>query len=92
MSGKPIFSLAVYAIVVFELTVLLSALGAVFIMLGLNNLPRLYHPCFKSERFMRATDDRFFIVIEAGDPLFYREKTEEFLRSVGADAVEPLEV
>ena len=91
VSGKPAFSLAVYVIVMFELTVLLSAVGAVFLMLGLNKLPWLYHPCFKSERFMRATDDRFFIVIEAGDPLFYLEKTEEFLRSLGADAIEPLE-
>ena len=91
VSGKPFLSLAVYAIVCFELTVLLAAIGTVVFMLGLNKLPWLYHPVFKSERFARATDDRFFIVIEARDPRFYREKTEDFLRSLGALEVEELE-
>lgn len=91
VSGKPFLSLAVYAIVCFELTVLLSAIGTVIFLLLLNKLPWLYHPLFKSDRFARATDDRFFIVIEARDPRFYREKTEEFLRSLGALEVEELE-
>jgi len=51
----------------------------------------LYHPVFKSDRFRRASDDRFFIVIEARDPKFYRVKTEEFLDALGATAVEELE-
>jgi hypothetical protein len=91
VSGKPFLSLAVYAIVCFELTVLLSAIGAVVFLLVLNKLPWLYHPVFKSDRFARATDDRFFIVIEARDPRFYRERTEDFLRSLGALEVEELE-
>ena len=91
VSGKPILSGVVYPIVMFELTVLLAAIGCVVSLLGLNKLPWLYHPCFKSERFRRATDDRFFIVIEARDPQFYSSRTESFLRSLGATAVEPLE-
>jgi len=91
ISGKPLLSGAVYPIVMFELTVLFSALGCVVLLMLLNGLPRLYHPCFKSERFGRATDDRFFIVIETRDPLFYRARTEVFLRSLGSAAVEELE-
>ncbi len=91
VSGKPILSGPVYPIVMFELTILLAAVGCVVMMFGLNKLPMLYHPCFKSERFRRASDDRFFIVIEARDPKFYRNKTEEFLSSLGATAVEELE-
>lgn len=91
ISGKPALSGSVYPVVMFELTVLLSAVGCVVLMLMLNRLPMLYHPCLKSERFRRATDDRFFIVIEACDPLFYRGKTREFLESLGATAVEELE-
>ena len=53
--------------------------SAVGWMLLLNGLPMLYHPTLKSERFARATDDRFFIVIEARDPKFARRKTEAFL-------------
>jgi hypothetical protein len=60
-------------------------------MLLLNGLPRLYHPVFKSPRFSRATDDRFFIVIEAGDPKFSRGKTEEFLRSLEPASIEALD-
>jgi hypothetical protein len=91
VSGKPPLSGAVYPIVMFELTVLAAAMGCVVLLMLLNKLPCLYHPCFKSERFLRATDDRFFIVIEARDPLFSRGETEEFLRSLGPDAVEELE-
>ncbi len=91
VSGKPLLSGPVYPIVMFELTILLAAVGCVVMMFGLNKLPMLYHPCFKSERFRRASDDRFFIVIEARDPKFYRNKTEEFLDSLGATAVEELE-
>ncbi|MHC4421076.1 MAG: DUF3341 domain-containing protein [Planctomycetota bacterium] len=91
ISGKPLLSGAVYPIVMFELTVLFSALGCVVLLILLNGLPWLYHPCFKSERFGRATDDRFFIAIESRDPLFYRARTEAFLQSLGPAAVEELE-
>src|ERR1700688_3764246 len=47
ISGKPIFSLPANIPVIFELTVLFSALTAVFGMLGLNRLPMLYNPLFK---------------------------------------------
>ena len=75
----------------FELTILLSALGAVGLMLLLNGLPRLYHPCFKSKNFARATDDRFFLVIEARDPKFVRSKAEAFLGSLDPLSIEALE-
>ncbi|MHC4416167.1 MAG: DUF3341 domain-containing protein [Planctomycetota bacterium] len=91
VSGKPALSNVVYPIVMFELAVLFAAIGCVLSLLLLNKLPRLYHPCLKSERFLRASDDRFFIVIEARDPLFYRTKVEDLLKSLGATAVEPLE-
>ena len=91
VSGKPMLSWQVYPIVMFELAVLLGSVGALVILMLLNKLPMLYHPCFRSERFLRATDDRFFIVIEARDPKFSRGRTEALLRSAGASAVEPLE-
>jgi hypothetical protein len=91
ISGKPALSGAVYPVVMFELTVLFAAVGCVVAMILMNKLPWLYHPCFKSQRFLRATDDRFFIVIESRDPLFLRSKTGEFLESLGPVAVEELE-
>ena len=91
ISGKPILSGSVYPVVMFELTVLMAAGGCVALMLLLNRLPWLYHPLFKSDRFARATDDRFFVVIEARDPKFYRAETAAFLQSLGAVAVEEVE-
>ena len=71
--------------------VLLAAVGCVILMIVMNGLPRFYHPCFKSERFLRATDDRFFLVIEARDPKFYQHQTEEFLEALNPISVEALE-
>jgi hypothetical protein len=91
VSGKPMISLPAYIPVMFELTVLLSALGAAGWLLLLNGLPRFHHPCFTSERFLRVTDDRFFLVIEARDPLFHRTKTETLLRSLNPASIEVVE-
>lgn len=91
VSGKPLNSLPAWIPVIFELTILLSALGAVGWMLLLNGLPRLYHPLFRNDRFARVTDDRFFIVIEARDPKFFRDDTEALLRSLDPIAVEAVE-
>jgi hypothetical protein len=88
ISGKPFISLPAWIPVTFELTILCAALTTVFGMLGLNRLPHLYNPLFKCARFRRVTNDRFFIVIDASDPLFDREKTEQMLNELGADVVE----
>ncbi len=60
-------------------------------MCRLNGLPRLHHPLLANDRFRRVTDDRFYIVIEARDPKFFRSRTEAFLDSLGAVAVEEVQ-
>lgn len=75
----------------FELTILFSAFGAVLGMLHLNRLPRHNHPVFESERFRRASDDRFFISIEAEDPKFDVDKTRQLLEGAHAAHVEVIE-
>ncbi len=91
VSGKPLMSVPAWVPVIFELTILLSALSAAGLMLLLNGLPRLSHPLLANNRFRRATDDRFFIVIEARDPKFLRSKTEAFLKSLNAKSIEVVE-
>lgn len=88
ISGKPQWSFAANVPVIFETTVLFSALTAVFGMLFLNKLPRLYHPLFKHRKFLRVTSDRFFLVIESIDPKFHREKTKALLGGAGAKGIE----
>ena len=57
-------------------------------MFILNRLPQLYHPLFKSERFLKATSHGFFISVEASDDLFNQDKTIEFLNNLGGLGVE----
>ncbi|MBL4850624.1 MAG: DUF3341 domain-containing protein [Planctomycetes bacterium] len=90
VSGKPVFSVQANIPVIFELTILLSAFGSFFGMWGLNLLPRFHHMVFLSERFRRATQDRFFISIEAGDPLFDRDRTTRLAAGLGGTHVEEL--
>jgi hypothetical protein len=65
--------------ILFELTILFSAFGAVLGMLGLNKLPRHHHPVFESDRFRLSSDDRFFLSIEAEDPKFDVDSTRALL-------------
>ncbi|HSU69365.1 MAG TPA: DUF3341 domain-containing protein [Tepidisphaeraceae bacterium] len=91
ISGKPFWSLPANIPIIFECTVLLAALTAVFGMFALNQLPMLYNPLFKSERFRRVTDDRFFVVIDASDRRFDEAETAKLLNDTGAIAIERVE-
>jgi hypothetical protein len=91
IGGKPTWSIPAFVPPAFEVTILFSALTAVFGMFFLNGLPRLNHPLFHSKRFERVTDDKFFIVIEAQDKLFDLEKTKALLEGTHPVAVELVE-
>lgn len=91
VGGKPPLSIPSFVPVCFELTVLFSAFGAVFGMLGLNKLPRHHHPVFESDRFRAATDDKFYVSVEYADPKFDAEKTKELLASADAAHIEIIE-
>lgn len=88
ISGKPLFGLPAAVPVMFELTVLFSAFACFFGMWGLNGMPRLHHPLLAHDRFRRASQDRFYIVIEASDPKFDLERTRAFLASLGGSVVD----
>jgi hypothetical protein len=87
VGGRPYISLPYFIPVTFELTILFSALTAVFGMLALNGLPMPYHPVFNSPRFEMASRNRFFLCIEARDPRFDAEKTRQFLQDLSPDEV-----
>ncbi len=87
IGGRPMHSWPAFVPITFELTVLAAALTAFFFSLGLNGLPRLYHPLFNVPRFERASQDSFFLCIESRDPNFDPEKTRKFLQSLNATSV-----
>jgi len=87
IAGRPLHSWPMYIVITFELTILFAALSAVFGLLALCGLPMPYHPTFNVPRFALASRNRFFLCIEARDPLFDRKTTEEFLESLDAREV-----
>ncbi len=91
ISDKPFFSLPAFIPVMFELTILLAAFGAVFGMFFINRLPMFYHPVFKNAAFARVTADGFFLTIEARDKQFDPQRTQELLASLGGRNVALLE-
>jgi hypothetical protein len=82
IGGRPLHSWPSFIVITFELTILFAALAAVLGLLGLCGLPMPYHPVFNVARFALASRDRFFLCIEARDPLFDRHDTAEFLSTL----------
>ena len=91
IGGKPLFAWEFSIPPMFELTVLLSAFGAVFGMFALNGLPKFYHPTLIWKAVERATDDRYLLVIEASDPKFDIEQTPRIAVELGAVRTEVVE-
>lgn len=91
VGGRPLHSWPAFIPVTFELTILGAALAAVLGMLALNGLPQPYHPLFNVPEFSLASQNRFFLCVEAADKLFDPERSQELLRAAGAINVWPVE-
>ncbi len=87
IGGRPANAWPAFVVPTFETTVLFSAFAAVLGMLALNGLPQPYHPVSNVPAFVKASRDRFFLCIEAGDPKFDLSRTRELLRGLGAAEV-----
>jgi hypothetical protein len=91
VQGKPTWAWEPFTPILFELSVLLAAFTTLGAMLALNGLPRFHHPLFKKDRFLRMSQDRFGIAIEASDGKFDPASTRRLLESAGARSIELVE-
>jgi hypothetical protein len=91
IGGKPLFSPFSALPTAFETMVLLAAFGTLFGMLWFNRLPRWHHPLLKHRRFALATRDRFFLLIECGDPKYEEAQARKLLASLGSRRIELVE-
>lgn len=91
VGGKPFHSWPNFIPIAYETTILFAAIGAFLGVLIYNGLPRPYHPIFNAPRFDLASQDRFFLCIQATDPNFDYENTWQYLQSLGPENVAEVE-
>ncbi len=86
--GRPLDSWPVFLLVPFEVGVLAAAIAGFATFMGRSGLPRLHHPVFALPNIERASQDRFFLVVdgpasEADAQRLRRTLAEEGALSVG---------
>ena len=79
IGGRPRFSWPAFIVPSVSFAMMLGVLAVVLAMLMLNRLPRLNHPAFNIPGFGRATQDSFFLAIEAHDDRFDAVAVEDAL-------------
>jgi len=82
VGGRPLHSWPSFIPVTFEMTVLGAAIFAVFGMLLLNGLPRLYHPLFNVPEFDLASRNRFFLCVRCDDPNYEAAQVRAMLHGL----------
>jgi hypothetical protein len=70
IGGRPVFSWPAFVVPSVSFATLCGALVAYLAMLALSRLPRLNHPAFNIPNFSQATENRFFVAVEARDEDF----------------------
>lgn len=92
IGGRPLFAWPAYIPISFELTILMGALAGVAGLFFFTRLPQPYHPVFNSPDFLEhASQDAFYLEIEAKDPQFDLDETRRFLEGQSAAQVVEIE-
>ena len=89
IGGRPLFSWPSYVVPSISFGALLGSLAVFAAMMALSRLPRLNHPAFNIPEFTRATEDRFFVAVEARDDSFDPDRV---VAALGALKPAPLQI
>jgi ActD protein len=88
IGGRPYHSAPAFIPITFEMTVLFASAAALLSAIVLGGLPRLWHPVFEVDGFERASVDRFWLAVGAGDAALDRQRDTAALVGAGALRVE----
>ncbi len=92
IGGRPPFSWPAYIPITFELIILMAAVSGFLALFFFSRFPQPYHPVFRSDDFNRhASQDAFYLSIEAADPQFDLQKTRRFMEESGSVLVSEIE-
>jgi hypothetical protein len=92
VAGRNFYSWPAFIPVVFEVTILFSALFTLGALLFGTRLPKAYHPLFHSEIFRARGENSFFLLLLAQDPLFDLDTAVQLFKQQQAKKVEVLPV
>src|SRR5437764_843752 len=88
IGGRPYNSWPAFTVSSFEVTLLFAIAAGFAAFLAASRLPLLYHPGFLAPNFARASQDRFFLSIEARDPRYDAATIRAILDRHGAMAID----
>lgn len=92
IGGRPLFSWPTYIPITFEMVILFAAFSGIFGLFFFTRFPQPYHPVFRSEDFnQHASQDAFYLSIEANDPKFDLQNTRKLMQDLGSTQVSELE-
>jgi hypothetical protein len=84
VGGRPLHAWPAFLPATTIVAILWSAAASLIGMLVLNGLPRLSHPVLAVPGFLRASEDRFFLLLSATDPRFDAAEATRLLRSTAS--------
>ena len=82
VGGRPLLSWPYYIVPSFAAGILVAAVSVTLALLAKCRLPRLNHPAFNIERFETATQDRFWLCVEANEDRFDADAVEAVMQAL----------
>lgn len=92
VGGRPLNGWPGFVPSAWEICALFTVYCGFFAFLATCRLPRLHHPIFAAPRFERATQDRFFICVEAADAQYDAGRLREVFGRHGVIAISEIPV